>query len=86
MGSNRFNNKVDIKYSVKENAHVTIQIYNLSGRRANTLINNSTVKAGIHRESWNGTDERGNRIENGVYFYKLLIGKKQFTGRLILLK
>jgi len=86
ISGNPFNSKVEIKYSIMEKTRVSMQIFSLSGRVVKTLINSNTVKSGIHKVSWNGTDEYGDKVENGVYFYKLLIGKKQFTGRLVLIK
>ena len=40
-----------------------------------------------HTIMWNGKDEQGKELENGVYFYKLVLnGKTEETKKLILMK
>jgi hypothetical protein len=36
--------------------------------------------------TWNGTDESGNSVSSGVYYYRLNTGSYTSTGKLILLK
>ena len=47
-------------------------------------------QAGSHIISWNGTDSAGNRVDNGVYFCRMIIRDQhqvqQFTRKLILMK
>jgi len=40
-----------------------------------------------HTIMWNGKDEQGKKLENGVYFYNLIVnGKTEETKKLILMK
>ncbi|MEJ2634039.1 MAG: T9SS type A sorting domain-containing protein [Calditrichia bacterium] len=73
---NPFNPVTEIRYSVPKTEKVKIIIYDLLGRHVKTLVN-ATVTAGKHVTLWNGTNEIGNAVASGVYFYKLQT--KNFT-------
>ena len=60
-----------------------VAVYDLMGRRARTLIRKS-VDPGVHFVNWNGQDERGRPLPDGVYFVRLLAPTGQRTLRLVL--
>ncbi|MCK4338376.1 MAG: T9SS type A sorting domain-containing protein [Candidatus Cloacimonetes bacterium] len=63
-----------------------LSIYNAKGqliRTYNGKRDNFWVKTDI---VWDGTDEDGNKVSPGVYFYKLSYGKNSVTKKMILLK
>jgi flagellar hook assembly protein FlgD len=45
-----------------------------------------TVAQGTTTRVWNGTDEQGNAVTSGVYFYKLQTADKTLTQKMILMK
>ena len=49
---------------------VTLRVYDLVGRRVRTLVNDD-VKPGYYTTKWDGKDEQGKKIANGVYFIRL---------------
>jgi flagellar hook assembly protein FlgD len=51
-------------------AKISINIYTISGRKVKSMIERDH-KLGFNRISWNGRDEYGNLLANGVYLYKL---------------
>jgi hypothetical protein len=92
---NPFNPSTTIKYSIPQDAFVTIKVYNVLGEKVSELIN-SEIKAGIHEVIFNadntssGVSSRGG-YASGVYFYVVeargLDGKKYFDSKkMILLK
>ena len=82
---NPFNPTTTIRYSVKEAAPVSIEIYNLRGQRVKRLVNE--IKAGgQHNAVWNGTDDAGRVVSSGVYFYKMNTGKYNATKKMIMIK
>ena len=54
----------------------TIQIMDVSGKMVREINKEelSNLKIGLNRPAyrWNGTDESGNRLANGIYFYRIL--------------
>jgi len=50
-----------------------------------TLVNDEQ-SAGYRSVVWDGTDDNGNVVPSGVYFYKLTAGKFTDTKRMILSK
>jgi hypothetical protein len=82
---NPFNPETTIRYSVKENAPVTIEIYNLKGQLVKRLVN-SDKAAGEHSVVWNGTDANNRPVSSGVYFYKMNAGKYSSSKKMIMMK
>ncbi len=64
---NPFRDNVSINFFLPEKTEVSLEIYNLKGQRVKTLDRGLKVK-GIYSITWNGKDEAGNVIANGVYF------------------
>jgi flagellar hook assembly protein FlgD len=44
------------------------------------------MSAGKHQIVWDGTDDRGNAISSGVYFYRLIVGGTSRTRKMLLMK
>ena len=62
---NPFNPTTVIKYEVPKETHVTITIYDVLGRKVETLVDGIET-AGIHEVTYDGS-----RLASGVYFYRL---------------
>lgn len=82
---NPFNPSTTITFSLQENGHVNIEVYNLKGEKVITLINRD-YEAGNHSTSWNGTDKYGNNVPSGIYFYKMRMGTYTSAGKMVLMK
>ncbi|MDD3525082.1 MAG: choice-of-anchor J domain-containing protein, partial [Candidatus Cloacimonetes bacterium] len=82
---NPFNPQTTIRYSVKENSPVSIEVYNLKGQLVKRLVN-SEKAAGEHSIVWNGTDLNNRPVSSGVYFYKMNAGKYSATKKMIMMK
>lgn len=91
---NPFNPATVIKYFISPDlvrgynssaVHVTLVVYNLLGQRVSTLVDEER-QSGEHLVTWNGKDERGEKVSSGVYLYRLKVGDQAVTRRLILLK
>jgi len=83
---NPFNPKTEILYQVPAGGgHVTIEIYDVAGRLVNTLVDE--VKAeGERTVAWDGTDEAGQQMATGVYFYRMVAGEVESSRKMLLLK
>jgi len=64
---NPFNPTTNIKFSLKADSRVALNIYNIRGQKVRTLINDN-MKAGYHSVVWNGKDDAGKSVTSGVYF------------------
>lgn len=62
---NPFNATTTIKYSLAENTHVKVSIYNHLGQIVTTLVD-SYQSQGVHSIKWNASNQ-----PSGIYFYKL---------------
>jgi photosystem II stability/assembly factor-like uncharacterized protein len=70
---NPFNPETVIEYQLPEAGRVSLKIYDLVGREVRTLINEEKP-AGYHRVRWDGKDNAGQKLNSGVYFYRLQVG------------
>ena len=74
----------NINYNLKEQAFVTITIYDIVERKVAQLVN-SVQEAGFKSVQWDATDSSGNPVSEGVYIYKLNVGENvQATKSFIL--
>jgi len=82
---NPFNPTTTIKFGVAKAGQVSLVVYDLLGRKVKTLFNENT-HAGFHTAEWDGTNEYGNKVATGLYFYQLKAESIQLTHKMILLK
>jgi len=74
-----------INFSLPADSHVSLRVYDLSGRLITTLVDD-TLAAGRHTLGWNGLTAGGTAVESGVYFYKLDTETDSATRRLVLVR
>ncbi|MFA5060279.1 MAG: FlgD immunoglobulin-like domain containing protein [Candidatus Omnitrophota bacterium] len=67
----RLHTTTSIQYTLRFNANTTIQINNSSGNIVRTLINSELRSAGDYAENWNGTDDNGQLLPDGIYTYTI---------------
>ncbi len=80
--------QVKIKYSVREdNTEVTLRIYNFDMQIVRTVIQNATRNAGEQLEIWDGRNENGIYVPNGVYFYVVERGSSdKIHGKIMVIR
>jgi hypothetical protein len=67
---NPFNPRTYIAYRLAENADVSVDVYDLLGRRVRTLFDGRQA-AGSYHVYWNGATETGAQAPGGVYFVRM---------------
>ncbi len=77
---NPFNSSTTIEYTLPQESEVTIEIYDILGRRVETLVQGKQ-RAGSHSVTW---DAR--KASSGVYFYRIQAGDLGAVRKMILLK
>jgi hypothetical protein len=77
---NPFGRETTITYIIPATTHVTIRVYDVTGRAVRTLVD--TEKAsGLYNETLDGTG-----LDNGVYFYRMVADGRVFTGKATLVR
>ncbi|KAA3597867.1 MAG: T9SS C-terminal target domain-containing protein [Calditrichaeota bacterium] len=82
---NPFNPKTTISYQLEKDSEVNLKIYNEKGNFVKSL-SNGFQKQGSYKVIWDGTDNNGNQVSNGTYFYKLITETFSQSNKMILLK
>ncbi|MCK6561945.1 T9SS type A sorting domain-containing protein, partial [bacterium] len=82
---NPFNPETTIEYQVPQAGRVSLKVYNLLGHEIRTLVDQD-MPAGYHRVKWDGRSESGQKLESGVYLYRLRAGEFAETRKTLLLK
>jgi len=82
---NPFNPSTEISYHLPEQCEVSLDVYDVAGRRIVRLVS-WKQPVGDHSVTWNGTDDSGGRVGSGVYFYSLRAGKHELTRKMVLLR
>jgi hypothetical protein len=77
---NPFNASATIEYGLPMSANVTIDIYDISGRRIANLVDECQA-AGYHKIIWNA-----GMLPSGLYFYNIMAGNFTDTKKMMLLK
>ena len=82
---NPFNPKTTISFELSHNAFVNIAIYDMMGRKVNTLVS-SQQTAGYKSVQWNATNDKGSPVSAGIYLYMIQTGEFNQTKKMVLLK
>jgi immune inhibitor A len=82
---NPFNPTTHIDFSLHESAHVRIDVIDMNGRVAKTLIDNQ-YSVGDHSVSWDGSDYNGHEVASGVYIYRLMADTVSKTRKMTLVR
>jgi hypothetical protein len=81
---NPFNPKTKIALNLPVASDWTIKIYNVAGQLVKDYSGYN--EAGKHPIEWDATDNRGNVVASGIYFYKVQAGEFTATKKMVLMK
>ncbi len=83
---NPFNPATTIRWDLPQAADVSLVVYDIAGRKVQTLINQISFPAGINEVMWRGNDDHGRAQPSGVYFYRLESGQNSQTRSMTLIR
>jgi hypothetical protein len=84
---NPFNPETTIKYQLPDAGQVRLEVYNMLGQVVKTLVDNQFQNAGRYTLQWDATNNSGQPLSSGVYFYRILAGGEfQSHKKMLLLK
>jgi hypothetical protein len=87
---NPLNLGTEIRFAVPEASSVSLKVYDVLGREVRTLVDDQRTASTYHIR-WDGSDNEGNTVASGVYFYRMVASgwsNSTFTNtkKLMLLK
>ena len=82
---NPFNPTTKIRFDLPKNEFVSINIYDVMGRKIKSLVN-INQEAGYRSIIWNGTNDFGQSVSVGMYIYTIQAGKFRQTRKMVILK
>ena len=77
---NLFNPATTSRYELPENALVTLEVFDMLGRRVATLVNEAQA-SGQHQAAFDATG-----LSSGLYLYRLQAGEFAQTRKMLLVK
>ncbi len=82
---NPFNPDTKIAYGLPAATKVSIRIYNVMGQLVKSLVD-EYQPAGTYEAIWNGTNDSGEKVASGIYFYRFETADFQKTVKMTMLK
>ncbi|MDF1611784.1 FlgD immunoglobulin-like domain containing protein [Stygiobacter electus] len=82
---NPFNPTTTIKFSVAQDAKVSLVVYDMLGQKVRTLVD-AQQEAGYYSVRWDGTNDFGSKVSSGIYIYRLQAGNFVQTMKMNLMK
>ncbi|MCK4328680.1 T9SS type A sorting domain-containing protein [candidate division WOR-3 bacterium] len=82
---NPFKGTTKIEYTLSENCHVSLNIYDYSGRIVRTLVD-ADESVGLHISTWDGKDSDGIEVTAGAYLCLMSSNGVSCTKKIMVLK
>ncbi|MCB2230163.1 T9SS type A sorting domain-containing protein [bacterium] len=82
---NPFNPTTSIRYALSVAADARLTVSNVLGQHVRTVVD-CRQGAGSYEVEWDGRDDRGRVVGSGVYFYRLEVGDRSLSRKMLLLK
>ncbi|MGB6647354.1 MAG: FlgD immunoglobulin-like domain containing protein, partial [Bacteroidota bacterium] len=82
---NPFNPTTNISFSLPQQEHVKIEIYNVLGDLVKTLAD-QVFAPGTIAITWDGMDDNGTMVASGMYIYRLRAGSFSAAKKMAMLK
>lgn len=82
---NPFNPNTNIGFQLSDFGFVELLIYDINGRLVKTLVKENRA-AGNYSEAWNATNDLGESVGSGIYFYQIKVNHYREVRKMILLK
>lgn len=82
---NPFNPTTTIKYTIPNAGNVRLEVYDITGRLVNTLVNASEV-TGTYSVTWDGRNSSGQSVSSGIYLYRLQAKDFVSVKKMVMLK
>ena len=82
---NPFNPTTNIRFSLPNDQHVRLQVFDITGALVKTLIDQA-IRGGNMEVAWDGTNSAGIKVSSGMYLYRLQAGEFSTVKKMVLMK
>lgn len=72
-------------FTISEQCHVRLEIYDISGKVVNILLNKQ-LTPDKYSIAWDGKNESGKHVSSGIYFYRFIAGEHIESDKVIIIK
>lgn len=84
VNPNPFNQRVSVNYILPEDGQVTLQVFDILGRKVRQLLNEKQTP-GEYQLFWKGDDDTGQALSSGLYIISLRTGSGQSRVQKVML-
>jgi hypothetical protein len=82
---NPFNQQTTISFRLNESMEVWVEIFDLNGKKVADLMQGELI-GGYYNFTWKGENSAGNKMQKGVYFFKIRTGKgTEISDKIVLM-
>jgi hypothetical protein len=82
---NPSNGQSNISIVLSKNAYVLVEVNDLLGQKVKT-VNNKYLTKGAYTMTWEGTNESGVPVGDGIYFVRMRAGDNFFEKKILIMK
>ena len=82
---NSFNGETVIRFNLAERAQVELVVYDLLGQTVATLVDGFRER-GVYSVAWDARSDDGHELASGVYLYRMQVGERLETRKLVMLR
>ena len=82
---NPFTDQTSISFNLRKETKVILNIFDVDGKNIRNLIS-SKLNSGKHKIIWDGNDNSGNTVAEGIYFYRIKTKISSFTKKVIFIE
>jgi len=80
---NPFNESTTIQYTIREESFVHLEVFDIRGRKLADLID-TPQSSGTYSLTWAAENNKGEKLESGLYFCKLTVDNKVCLRKMLL--
>jgi len=83
---NPFNPLINIPFSIEKPRYLSIHIFDIAGRKVNTITTNQFFQAGIYKKIWDGYSHQGKNVSSGTYIIQITSEKNIYNQKITYIK
>lgn len=81
-----FKKSTVISYRLSTEGIISLKVYDISGQSVKTLIRAQSQEPETYTLRWNGRDEKGKTLPNGIYFLELKKGRDNQIKKFVIIR